>query len=63
MDAVQSFFPMDIGMQASDDLTNGVPLATTQQPTQGANNAFAGDSGGGVFMGVSPALFPPNQIL
>jgi hypothetical protein len=56
MDAVQSFFPMDIGMQPTDGLPNGVPLAQNQQQPQGTNNAFAGDGDGRVFMGVSGAL-------
>jgi hypothetical protein len=49
MDAVQSFFPMDMGMQTD----GGVPLPQSQQQPNANVNAFADDSGGGVFMGVS----------
>lgn len=60
MDAVNSFFPMDIGMQ-TDGTQNG--LSMTQSPQQsGVNtNAFSGNGGmnGGVFMGVST---PPHTV-
>lgn len=60
MDAANSFFPMDIGMQA-DGMQNGIgPI--TQSPQQNNANAFSGNGGvnGGVFMGVST---PPHNNL
>jgi hypothetical protein len=46
---------MDLGLQPTDGIPDGgVPLTQSPQQSQsGSTNAFAGDSGGGVFMGVS----------
>lgn len=61
MDTMQTFFPMDMGMQA-DGLSGGAPVtqAQGQQGSASASgsananaNAFAGDGGSNVFMGVS----------
>jgi hypothetical protein len=47
---------MDIGFPGADGLANGgASLGNNPQQQQAANNAFAGNSGGGVFMGVSGA--------
>lgn len=56
MDATNSFFPMDLGtMPMQTDGLNGLPTANpqSQSPQQNNANAFSGNSGSNVFMGVS----------
>jgi hypothetical protein len=66
MDAVNSFFPMDIGMQQDGTLQpNGAPMSQNQSPqSNNANsNVFSGNggvNGGSIFMGVST---PPTNTM